>query len=672
MPRKKKQDKEFTNIIVPIDADELVSSVTKKREWFMSATRTMRRQWLINAAFSRGQQYVQLMRTEDRLIALQPPGGRKMVTDDMIGVWKDHMTANIVTALPQFEAQPDGYSGEQILAARFGTLLLNHYWEDWRFIEQFIQIAGYILDFGNAFTFMNYEVDYMNMISKPVLDSYTGEQVIDQRDGTPLAEKHPKGDVTSTVLAPHCVCTTLDTDPVEAKPWVIIQQKRTLDYFKSGFDNGDEVTAEDETSQDAYDISKISDYYKHNEMGDEDKTATELIYLQKPCDAYPDGIVAIIAGKILLKPKTKDKIQPWPFKKLLTYPIEHFHYPKEAGEFFARSKIERQIPLQKLLNLLMSILAENVENTGYAKQMIPNQAGVPEGFVADINQVVRYNEPFKPWIQDIPPLPQYIEWLVAEVKASLRDLQSYHGASMGSSVSGVRSDLHAQNLQDQDLLPLNTLDKSLEVSFSSMGEKILLIACEKLVDERMISYTGMDSNRTVTSFKGSMLGDVKKVKVKLVNTWMRNKNSTIRNIFEFFNAGMITDMYGRPDSVRVMKMVEFALPDSALASFKMHSTQAHMENQKLMSGEFAPVLPWQVHNIHIQEHEDYMNSGEFMALFDDKGGDNKIKPETQKIIDGFIGHLQQHEQAVQQALQQMMQPAQPTQTEGRTKEKPAK
>ncbi len=591
-----------------------------------------------------------------------------MVTDDMIGVWKEHMIANIVTALPQFEAQPDGYSGEQILSARMGSLLLQHYWDDWHFIEQFIQLAGYIIDFANAFEYLNYEVDYMNMVSRQVRDSITGEEVMDTRDGTTLSEKHPKGDVTGTVLSPQCIVTTLDADPIEMKPWVIIQQKRTLDYFKSSYENGDEVFAETETAMDTYDISKISEYTKFNEMGDENKTTTELIYLQKPCDVYPDGMIAIVSGKVLLKPKQKDKIQPWPFKKLITYPIEHFHYPKEAGEFFARSRIERQIPLQKFLNLLMSILAENVENTGYIKYLIPNQAGIPEGFMADINQTIRYNAPNRPEVMQVPPLPTYIQWLVTEVKAALRDLQSYHGASMGTAVSGVRSDSHAQNLQDQDLLPLTTLDRSMQASFERMGEKILLIACEKIADERMISYTGADNNRTIANFRGNMLGDVRKVKVKLVNTWMRSKNATIRNVFDFYNAGMITDMYGRPDSVKAMKMVEFALPDSALMYFKMHSNMAHMENQKLMTGEFAPVLPWQQHNIHIQEHEDYMNSAEFMALFDDiqqSLGELKLNPETQKIIDGYTSHLNQHYQAIQKALQ-AIQPTQP-QTEGGTK-----
>ena len=664
MPRKKKfPDKEYTQIITTTDEAELVKSITSKRSWFMGATRNMRRQWLINAAFSRGQQYVGLMRTEDRLIALQPPGGRKMVTDDMIGVWKEHMTANIVTALPQFEAQPDGYSGDQILAARLGSLLLQHYWDDWVFIKQFIQIAGYIIDFGNAFEYLNYEVDYMNMISRQVRDSMTGEEVIDIRDGTTLTEKHPKGDVTGTVLSPQCIVTTLDDDPIDKKPWVIIQQRRSLDYFKSSFENGVDVIAEDESTMDSYTLSRISEYTKSNEMG-YDEGATELIYLQKPCDTYPDGMVVIVAGEVLLKPKEKDSVQKWPFKKLITYPIEHFHYPKNAGEFFARSSIERQIPLQKLLNLLMSILAENVENTGFAKYLVSNQSGIPEGFLVDANQIIRHNAGYPPTIMEVPPLPAYIQWLVTEVKSALRDLQSYHGASMGTSVSGVRSDSHAQNLQDQDLLPLNTLDKCMEVAFAGMGEKILLIACEKITDERMISYTGADNNRTIANFRGSMLGDVRKVKVKLVNTWMRSKNATIRNVFDFYNAGMITDTYGRPDSIKAMKMVEFALPDSALMYFKMHSNMAHMENQKLMAGEFAPVLPWQMHNIHVQEHEDFMNSPEFMSLFDNMEN-GKLKPENEKIINEFSSHLNTHYQSIQKALQ-AIQPTQPTQTEGGT------
>jgi hypothetical protein len=126
---------------------------------------------------------------------------------------------------------------------------------------------------------------------------------------------------------------------------------------------------------------------------------------------------------------------------------------------------------------------------------------------------------------------------------------------------------------------------------------------------------------------------------------------------------MITDNYGKPDPVQAMKLLEFALPDSVNKDLQMHSEVAYRENDRLMTGQQTWVLPYQNHFIHMNTHQEFQNSGDFMQLYETL----KEKPENQNIIDAFDQHVAQHDQFVKQAMG-MLQQRPPTPTENRPAE----
>ena len=134
--------------------DEIVKQINGIRTINHRLSSRTRRQWLLNSAFARGQQFMILRRNEDRLVQPRVPGNRKLVMDNLIGPWKEAMIANLVTAIPLFEAIPSTHDADSVSAARLGSDLLNYYWEDWSFILQYITLSGYLADFGNAFIFL--------------------------------------------------------------------------------------------------------------------------------------------------------------------------------------------------------------------------------------------------------------------------------------------------------------------------------------------------------------------------------------------------------------------------------------------------------------------------------------------------------------------------------------
>jgi len=638
-------DKKVLGIIRGDENDDaIIDTVNNRLAVFKRQSTSIRRQWLINSAMVRGQQFSVLHRSEDRLINLQAPPGRKLIMDNMITPWRDHMIANMAMALPEFEGIPANWDSQSVTAARFAGALLNHYWDQWYFLYQYVQLSGYLIDFGNSFIYANYEVQLNKYRTEDMINTQTGEIALDD-NGSILKIKRPDDDITCKVLLPQCIGCSLDPSPLEDKSWVTITERKELDYFKEKYDNGEEVLGETDYDNDSYNIRRISGVDMSDSSSGTVECANETIYFQKPCDSNPDGFICIVAGNVLLKPKDRENRQEWPYKKLMTYPIEHFHFPKESGEFFARSRVESQIPLQKCLNLLWSILMENAEEMGHIKLLIPNTANVDT--ISDINEIIRYDLPKEPSYMNPPPLPDFIAGTVIErIKSSIRDVQNYHGASLGGSVSGVRSDLHAQNLQEQDLLPLSTVDNLVKSSLERFGSKILLIAADKLLEERAISFVGKDRRLQFINFKGAMLGDTNKVKVRMTNTQMRTKGATIQRIMEFFQAGLITDNMRQPDPVEAMRQLEFAMPESVHKTLRLHSDMAYRENDRMMNGEETWVLKHQDHMIHINIHQEFQNSSDYMKLYEEL----KTNQQNQQIINNFDQHLMQHNQFLMQAM----------------------
>jgi hypothetical protein len=667
-PRKEKEKEAF--VLGKETDSELVTLINTRYKRWLDESRNARRQWMMNSAFVRGQQFSLLHRTEDRLLTLKAPPGRILVMDNMIGPWRDHMVANMATAIPSFEAIPANQDSDAVSAARLSSQLLTYYWHAWKFSEKYIKLNTYLVDFANAFVFLNYKVNTGQFQADPAIDATTGEPAIGV-DGNALIVRKPIDAVTAEVLMPHNVACTLDGSPIDEKPWIIIIQPRSMAYFLEQYENGEQVVAEYMQNNDDYSINRISDITMWVSSPLQDTVANELIFMQPPNAVNPEGVVACVAGNVLLKPKgegTKAR-SPWPYQKLMTYPLEHFHFPTESGEFYARSRVENQIPLQRSLNILWSTILENAESMGHIKMLIPAMANVETP--SNVSEVIRYTGNQPPSYMTPPPLPEFIAGTAIDrLKSAIRDAQNYHGASMGGAVSGVRSDSHAQNLQEQDMLPLTTLDGLMAASFERLAEKALLISAEKLSEERIIQYAGKDRRMMFVNFKGALLGETRKVSVRLTNTFMRTKNAVQNNIVTYFQQGMITDNYGKPDPVQAMKLLEFALPDSVNKDLQMHSEVAYRENDRLMTNQETWVLPYQNHFIHMNVHQEFQNSGDFMQLYENM----KQNPENKRIIQAFDQHVAQHNDFVTKAMG-MLQQRPPAPTENRPAEgatKPAR
>ncbi len=619
---------------------EVVENIRGKIARWENDSRESRRQWLLNAAFARGQHFNVFARTQDRLVRTPTPPGRKQITDDMVGEWKLRQVANMTTAMPRPSVIPNPKRDRKsVTAARYGEALLDYYRDEWRFIERYIALCGGLIDFGNMFGFYNYIEDIKRETAVA-----TGEDNEPIYDGTePIIEQWMVGDIVEQFIYPHQLAVSLDSSPLHEKMWAVLLFDRSLDYMIGRYgDAAKEIQAVRGRPDDTYDLYNIASSKPEQTYGTI-PTVREEIYLQPPSETE-DGLYAVVSGNTFLK------VEKWPHQKLTHLPIVHYHLLRESDEFYARSPIEQQIPLQRLVNLLWCVLAENAEDMAHQKTLLPDQGYIDTP--SNLPEVIRYTYPFVPSILAPAPMPDYVAATLDRAKAALRDRQFSHGASIGTAVSGVRSDAHAQNLQDQDLLPLSVADSLLSSAFARAYEIILVLAAEKLTDDRTLNSADKNGRQvSMANFKGAMLGDVQRVKVRMMNANLRSPNAVKQDIFNWFNAGMITDNMGiRRDPMKAMRQLEFALPESIFEDYKIHSNRAYQENDRLMRGE--PVMPYdfQHHPIHLTCHDELRNSDEYMAKKESK------EPEDQQIVVIVDEHINATMMMYQTALQAMMPP----------------
>ena len=263
---------------------EIIEFIRQKISTYDDQNKRTARSWLLTASFARSKQWSVLHDVDDRLIHSRKPAGRKLVTDDMIGPWKEHVVANLTIAQPVWETVPKGIKNTDIMASRTGNDILTAYWDEWRFIEKQIEMAGYLVDFANALILIRY--DETKREERYVYDTETGDKLYDD-NGKPIKYSEQIGDIEAHVMPPQYLGCPLDPSDLDEKAWIFLRQARPLGYFRKYGKAGEKLITEAMDKPYSFQLHKTS--RGRQDDAKRDKEANEVFYMQKPNDENPDG-----------------------------------------------------------------------------------------------------------------------------------------------------------------------------------------------------------------------------------------------------------------------------------------------------------------------------------------------------------------------------------------------
>lgn len=607
MPEEREQYKTLT---VKSKDSDIVARVEQERGRYNEEARYIRLQWLINSAFIRGKQWIVFDELEKSLVVPQLPKGRKRVTVNKLQSNSQHFQARLIAATPEYEVLPNDFVADEVMFADACKAFLNSQWERGNWREKQLTIAKYLYHFGNAFGYSNYIEDPMDLEEFELLDD-DENPILDPEDGNPAVQKLVRGDVVTKILLPHHVMCSLDPSPLEEKTQVTLGFYEWVELVRRKYpDKADKIHPEALNAETNYDLHLLASNRGRERMRREG--VNRFVRMQKPSEENPDGLIAVVANGVLL-----DKMV-WPYKHINSFPIVHYHTEQPPGEFFGRAPVEDLLPIQKYTNLMYTIVLENADNMGHTRILNPDQSGIQEP--ADIaGEVIDYVAPYKPEVMEVKPLPHYMTNFPAAILAKeFDDASNFHNVSRGSGSTAVRSNVGINNLQEQDLMVLGPLDEMMRTGFKKQAILESRIAAEKISVSRLIQWVGEGRRRSIKEFVGQMLSGRENINVRMVNSHLRHKNFTTETLLRLFNLGGVTDNYGNPDPTHLMKLLQYAIPESVYDRYEKQRNVQYEENEQLASGEAVAVEEWEFHFVHLEVMEDWMNSREWKALATDQ------------------------------------------------------
>jgi len=605
-----------------------VSAIHEIYNIYRKQQKNYRLSWLSCSAFARGIHHA-IINESDKLVTPELPEGRKRSKDNQIGAWKDKMMSRVTRVRPEFEVVPGEMSLEQLDTAQVGTAFLQHSMKINNWEKKRYSITSNCLDFGNCYAYLRDEEDKTRLVTS-VQHDIGGE--IELENGEPRLVKSPINEVKWEVLLPYNVFHDLAPGSLSSKYEAILAFGRDLTYFDLKY--GKKVipeTTREGLSQ--FDLSIIS---RRNYLPESTEMATELVYLRPPNDRDEKGKVIICtatSGEIL------DEFD-WPYQYLLQLPLVRFSWGEPPpGEFYARSPIEDQIPLNKDLNESLSIIQENIYNVGHVKWANPRSSGITT--IDDLSgELITYTPGSEPHQMGVASLPNYEVMHPSRLRAELEDMQHFHSVSKGEAGGGPRSEVGLSKLEEEDSEHLNTIDDFFGDSYRELAEMSMKIAAEKNTIPQMIKYVGEGRRRAIQNFKGSMLDPNSSVTVRMVDGYLRNKGTVQRTVIELAHNGLITDKFGNPDPMRVQKMLQFAIPEVMYDKENAQREMAYEENEDILDGVSIEAKEWEYQAIHLEVIEELLNSREFKL---------RIK-EDEGLLERAVNHRLEHQMLLAKAM----------------------
>ena len=584
--------------------------------------------WLITTAFARGIQYA-VLDENDLLITPLLPKGRKRCKENQIGAWKGDMLSRVTKVKPEFEVTPTQMDMMGIDKAQVGTAFLQHFIKINEWQKKRYTITSYCLDFGNCFAYLRDERDKLRLVPTIVKD-ISGEVEVEEGEAKIVGSSVVE--VKGEILLPHNVFLDLNPSPLSEKYEAILAFWRDLTYFDLVYNK--KVTPDKSgKGLSNYNLDLLS---RKRDLPESLEGATELVYLRPPNDKDKKGrvIITTLNGKEIL-----DEFE-WPYEHLKELPLVHYTWDEPPpGEFYARSPMEDQVPLQKDLNEVLSIVQENIYNVGHIKW------GIPIGSqVTDINdlsgEVVMHTPGMRPEQIPIAHLPNYEVSQPDKIKRSLEDVQHHHSVSRGEAGGGPRSEVGLTKLEEEDNSSLGTTDDFFSAANMRLATIALKIAAEKMDIPQFIRYVGKGRRRAIKNFVGSMLDPESDVNVRMVDGYLRNKGTAQSTIIQLAQNGLITDKFGNPDPGRVQKMLQFAIPEAIYDKEDTQRDLAYDENEEILEGRNVFAQEWEYQLIHIEVIEELLNSKEF-----------KLKTrDNEELLKRAIQHREDHQMIFAKAM----------------------
>jgi len=555
----------------------------------------MRDYWL-NHAFLHGHQWLYWQESAGRLDEI--PSDPERVQATVNRLWPN--TRTIVSTLMQrelsFEVPPNAADDSHVRGARLAETIARAvaHDHDWEYLRENLYYA--VWKGGTAAMCVDWDDTSVEILS-------------DDTQGTsPLGEGDTYEEwlnITQFVVEPGT------RNPETARWWiksVALPPAEVKDMFPDEWDE-DELPPSDATAGLAPFHRKLMSYDRGGDSELVDLTLV-MTYYERPNNDNPEGkVCTVVDNKVVF-----EDVWPFPFTNKLNLVIvrETLRENRWTGDTI----LTAARPLQTLLNVSWSSIAEHMKLAGNARLLVPLSSIEMMQDLTDMpGDMVPYNDSLSVRPEYLSP-PQMPGWWIQQpdkISDEIDDIMGVHEISRGSAPANIESGFGLTILAEKDNTPVNRLTKETAHAFGKLMSLVLEIYEDKTMGgAKRTSTVSIPGNAPIdVRWSGKDLRGQTTAIVPADAILPRSRAAQMEVAKDMLAAGLIenvTDFIAIADLPSARDVLAVTSPDV---------DRARRENSHFGVGRQCLPYPWDKHDVHIAEHNKYRKTVDFDMLSDD-------------------------------------------------------
>lgn len=468
--------------------------VKKRRE-------RMEREWKLNLAFYKGNQYAYYNKRSDRIESLPTEDGDKprwrvRIVANQIQPGVQGYVSMLTKTKPVIYATPGSGSNSDLRAAQVADKLYEYWWQEFDLDDKLKEALMWSTLAANgwwkiswdpyASKSMTFTIDPQGqVITDDALAAAFKDQLAMQGiDPNQFTKTVYLGDIRVEALPPFCVWVDPTAKTFEEAKWAVCEHSMTPDEIKQRW--GADVTANASPG----DYDSALPYANSPERQDNTVRKVYIGYFL-PGASNPRGrYVVWICGP--------DKILydgPWQFPVNML-PLVRFPGVRYPGRVEDEALTTAARPLQKEINKTLSQLVEH-RNLVVRPQMVAQAGSLRQRPTNEPGAIFEYNgtDGTRPEWREMPNIPSYVFEHLRDMQSRIDRLFMQALVTRGEVPPNVEAAVAIDLLQETAVDQVAPVVQSIELALARAGKLMIALAKQFYIEPRIVKIRG-DGGRT--------------------------------------------------------------------------------------------------------------------------------------------------------------------------------
>ena len=619
----------------PLYAEDIVAMVKSELEKRRADRSVFELQWQLNTNFLYGNQHCGLNLASKTIEQYEMPEGMENETYNQIEPLARTRRANLGKITYAMTVKPRTSESDDISKAKVSTALLRYKQNT----SDFEQFKDKLLDWsellGSCYVLSWWDSDKGDLVGE--IKQVEVDELGNAREYT---EQVFTGDVNYGLLSPYEVFPeSMYKQEIADQRNIITEQVLSVEDIYDLYG----IVVEGK-NVDTYSIAPVDGDGGFGYVAPVatlsaktvENAETVITWYERPGRRYPGGRLIIVIGDELFH------YGELPYEQI---PIIACKSDDVSGQFYGRSFIQSEIPLQRAYNGMMNTVHD------YAKRLALSKAVVEEGAVDDYNDFcdklfepgvpVTYKTGFRPpTFMDVPDFPSDIYNQLTKIRSDMEYVAGVSQMMVYGSQNGVTSGKAIQNLTEIDNTRLSITGDNMRNCIIKLAKLWLSIYKKHVSGYRVLRIVGGNDAGDALVWTSEDINSYD-ICFDAENELIYSVDSQAQNFINALNTGLLTDERGViPEEVKARGRELLRINGDIIETtpFELHRNRAKRENTLFKMGIPPVIMALDDHKTHYEEHIKEMLQYDYLAK----------KKEMSAVCEQFENHIREHQAMMRQ------------------------